>query len=46
MSLPPKVVWRYNYRPQADSPEADLVDNYLAPHDWLGLEGKVNKAKT
>ena len=46
MSLPPKVVWRYNYHPESGSPEADLVDNYLAPRDWLGLEGKVQTEKT
>ncbi|MDJ0956610.1 MAG: oxygen-dependent coproporphyrinogen oxidase [Arenicellales bacterium] len=46
MSLPPKVVWRYNYRPEAGSPEADLIDNYLVPRDWLDLESKVQTAKT
>jgi len=35
MSLPPLVKWRYNYRPEAGSPEADLLDNYLAARDWL-----------
>ncbi len=36
MSLPPLVKWRYNWRPEAGTPEADLYDNYLKPRDWLG----------
>ncbi len=39
MSLPPEVAWRYNYRPEPGSREADLYDNYLGARDWLGLEG-------
>ena len=35
MSLPPLVKWRYNWSPEAGSPEADLYDNYLKPQDWL-----------
>lgn len=35
MSLPPLVKWRYNWSPEPGSPEADLYDNYLQPHDWL-----------
>lgn len=38
MSLPPLVKWRYNWQPEAGTPEADLYDNYLMPRDWLGLE--------
>jgi coproporphyrinogen III oxidase len=38
MSLPPLVKWRYNWKPEAGTPEADLYDNYLKPRDWLGLE--------
>jgi len=40
MSLPPVVNWRYNYRPEAGSAEAEL-DEYLKPRDWLGLERMV-----
>ncbi|MGD8741830.1 MAG: oxygen-dependent coproporphyrinogen oxidase [Granulosicoccaceae bacterium] len=36
MSLPPLVKWRYNWSPEPGSPEAELYDNYLQPHDWLG----------
>jgi len=35
MSLPPLVKWRYNWKPEAGSKEADLYDNYLQPHEWL-----------
>jgi coproporphyrinogen III oxidase len=35
MSLPPKVIWRYNWQPEKDSPEAQLYDYYLVPRDWL-----------
>jgi coproporphyrinogen III oxidase len=35
MSLPPRAEWRYDYRPEAGSPEARLAE-YLRPRDWLG----------
>lgn len=38
MSLPPLVKWRYNWKPEPGSAEADLYENYLKPGDWLGLE--------
>ena len=34
MSLPPLVSWRYNWRPESGSEEAELYD-YLKPRDWL-----------
>jgi coproporphyrinogen III oxidase len=34
MSLPPRVRWEYNYRPEPGSPEAELYDYYLQPRDW------------
>ncbi len=34
-SLPPLVRWRYDWQPEPDSPEARLVDDFLAPRDWL-----------
>ncbi|NOZ54371.1 MAG: oxygen-dependent coproporphyrinogen oxidase [Gammaproteobacteria bacterium] len=40
MSLPPLVKWRYNWQPQADTPEAALYETYLKPQDWLGLENR------
>ena len=36
MSLPPLVSWRYDWHPEAGSPEAVLYDEYLKPVDWLG----------
>lgn len=36
MSLPPLVRWEYNWRPDADSPEARLYEEFLRPRDWLG----------
>jgi len=38
MSLPPLVKWRYNWRPQAGSQEAELYEVFLKPRDWLGGE--------
>jgi coproporphyrinogen III oxidase len=35
MSLPPLVKWRYNWRPEPDTPEAALYEIYLKPRDWL-----------
>jgi coproporphyrinogen III oxidase len=34
MSLPPLVSWRYNWRPEPGTEEAELYD-YLTPRDWL-----------
>ena len=34
MSLPPNVRWRYNWQPAAGSPEAELYEKFLQPHDW------------
>ena len=34
MSLPPKVAWRYNWQPEAGSPEAELTEHWLQPRDW------------
>jgi len=35
MSLPPEVVWRYDWQPQAGSPEAKLYSDFLVARDWL-----------
>ena len=34
MSLPPTVAWRYDWKPQAGSPEETLYTDYLRPRDW------------
>jgi coproporphyrinogen III oxidase len=36
MSLPPLVRWEYSYKPEANSPEAQLYETFLKPQDWLG----------
>ena len=35
MSLPPLVRWDYGLTPDAGTPEAELLDVYLKPTDWL-----------
>jgi coproporphyrinogen III oxidase len=35
MSMPPQVKWRYNWKPEAGSAEAELYEKYLVPKDWL-----------
>jgi coproporphyrinogen III oxidase len=34
MSLPLNVRWEYDSQPEPGSPEAELYDVYLKPHDW------------
>jgi len=36
MSLPPIVKWRYDWRPEAGSAEAQLYSDFLIGKDWLG----------
>jgi len=35
MSLPPRVLWKYNWQPAPDSPEARLYEEFLRPREWL-----------
>jgi coproporphyrinogen III oxidase len=35
MSLPPVVKWRYDWKPDAGSPEAKLYTDFLKPRDWI-----------
>jgi coproporphyrinogen III oxidase len=35
MSLPPIVKWRYDWKPEPGSPEAQLYEVFLQPRDWL-----------
>lgn len=35
MSLPPEVSWRYDWSPEAGTPEARLYERYLKPRDWI-----------
>ncbi|MFZ2649338.1 MAG: oxygen-dependent coproporphyrinogen oxidase [Burkholderiaceae bacterium] len=39
ISMPPIVKWRYNWAPQAGTPEARLYSDFLRPRDWLGEDG-------
>ncbi len=34
MSLPPIVKWRYDWKPEAGTPEARLYTDFLRPRDW------------
>jgi coproporphyrinogen III oxidase len=34
MSLPPRVEWRYDWKPEAGSPEEKLYTEFLVPRDW------------
>ena len=38
MSLPPRVRWQYNWRPEPGTPEAKLYTDFLRPRDWLDDE--------
>jgi len=35
MSMPPIVKWRYDWQPEAGSPEARLATDFLPHRDWL-----------
>ncbi|EFA74914.1 coproporphyrinogen III oxidase [Heterostelium album PN500] len=37
MSLPAVAKWKYNYKPQPNTPESELTDFFLKPQDWLSL---------
>ncbi|HJU98967.1 MAG TPA: oxygen-dependent coproporphyrinogen oxidase [Burkholderiaceae bacterium] len=35
MSMPPLAKWRYDWQPEAGTPEAALYTDFLPPRDWL-----------
>jgi coproporphyrinogen III oxidase len=35
MSLPPEVTWRYDWKPEPGTAEAELYEVFLQPQDWL-----------
>lgn len=37
MSLPPKVIWRYNWNPQKGTEEARLYEYFLVSRDWASM---------
>ncbi|MEO7152996.1 MAG: oxygen-dependent coproporphyrinogen oxidase [Burkholderiaceae bacterium] len=34
MSMPPSVTWRYDWHPEAGTPEARLYTDFLRPREW------------
>jgi coproporphyrinogen III oxidase len=38
MSLPPLVRWEYCYKPEPNSPEAELTERFLVPQDWANWQ--------
>jgi coproporphyrinogen III oxidase len=40
MSLPPTVTWRYDWKPEPGTPEAQLYSDFLVAKDWLGQGGR------
>lgn len=38
MSMPPQVDWRYDWRPEPGTPEAELYDKYLVSRNWADQE--------
>jgi coproporphyrinogen III oxidase len=37
LSMPPIVKWRYDWKPEAGSPEAKLYTDFLIGKNWLGI---------
>jgi len=35
VSMPPVVHWRYDWKPEPDTPEARLYTDFLRPRDWV-----------
>ncbi|MCK9515171.1 MAG: oxygen-dependent coproporphyrinogen oxidase [Ottowia sp.] len=35
LSMPPRVAWGYRRQPEPGSPEAELLERYLAPRAWV-----------
>jgi coproporphyrinogen III oxidase len=44
MSMPPLVKWRYNWQPEAGSPEARLTSEFLIGRDWADWTDPVEPA--
>ncbi|NJR64992.1 MAG: oxygen-dependent coproporphyrinogen oxidase [Leptolyngbyaceae cyanobacterium CRU_2_3] len=43
MSLPPLVRWEYGYKPEPNTPEAELYETFLKPQDWVNRLVPVNE---
>jgi len=37
LSMPPIVKWRYDWKPEAKSPENKLYTDFLIDKDWLSI---------
>ena len=37
LSMPPIVKWRYDWKPEANSPEAKLYTDFLIDKDWVSI---------
>ncbi len=46
MSLPALAKWKYNWKPEPKSKEAEIVEFYLKPQDWVALKAKPEGDKT
>ena len=46
MSMPPVVTWRYNWQPEAGTPEARLYSDFLRPRDWADWASGASGAST
>ncbi|MBL1209184.1 oxygen-dependent coproporphyrinogen oxidase [Geminocystis sp. GBBB08] len=40
MSLPPLVRWEYGYKPEPNTPEAELYEVFLKPQNWADWSNK------
>jgi coproporphyrinogen III oxidase len=38
MSLPPLVRWEYGFKPEPNTPEAELYETFLKPQDWVNWQ--------
>jgi coproporphyrinogen III oxidase len=45
MSMPPLAKWRYDWRPEAGTPEAKLYDDFLKPRDWVALTSSLSQGE-
>ena len=43
-SLPPLASWRYDYRPDPGTPEAELYERFLPPQRWVKVPTLVDKS--
>ena len=46
MSMPPIVKWRYDWKPEAGTPEARLYSDFLRPRDWADWSEAQRSAGT